>query len=438
MLLTRPGDTIRMPGEYKRLGDILVESGVVSNLQLAVAVAAQRTSSRRLGEIIVERGYATEEQIAQCLAEQYGYPFVEKPESVPVEPEALELVDAETALTADILPFRVEGGTLHCLIWDPIDIRVTDALRMQTKKALSLHIAPRTRLAKAIRAAFGIGVQQRASAQPSRVPLPERFQVIEAIDEETRQAWLRAYDTELDRTVQISAVHTEDHTLTKFKERVKEFGAANHPSVAKVFDFFQHEEWNIAVLEDNPGETLLSILRTRGSRNPAQTAIVCAQVAEACDAVIAHGKEPFLSPRNVLVHDRDVVLAPTFAPPVGWIVRGSSFTDCVLRANGLLIATCLTAPSNWELADFDQTQMRAAPKKLHDIYLRCIDRSRPDRFVEPVQIAAELKAYRWSGSHGVVQGSSARGEDRDALLTSLDGGDDARPSFWQRLFGRAS
>ncbi|GIV02861.1 MAG: hypothetical protein KatS3mg015_1691 [Fimbriimonadales bacterium] len=427
-----------MPGEYKRLGDILVESGVVSNLQLAVAVAAQRTSSRRLGEIIVERGYATEEQIAQCLAEQYGYPFVEKPESVPVEPEALELVDAETALTADVLPFRVEGGTLHCLIWDPIDIRATDALRLQTKMALRLYIAPRTRLAKAIRAAFGIGMQQRAGAHPSRVPLPERYQVIEAIYEETRQAWLRAYDTELERTVQVAAVHTEDPTLTRFKERAKEFGAANHSCVAKVFDFFQHERWNIAVLEDNPGETLLSILQTRGPRNPAQTAILCAQVAEACDAVIAHGREPFLSPRNILVHDREVILAPTFAPPVGWTVCGSSFSDCVLRANGLLIATCLTAPSNWELADFDHSALRSAPKRLYEIYLRCIDRSRPDRFVEPVQVAAELKAHRWSSAPGVVGTPAAEGADRDALLTSMEGGTDAKRSFWQRLFGRAS
>jgi len=427
-----------MPGEYKRLGDILVEKGVVTNLQLAVAVAAQRTSSRRLGEIIVERGYATEEQIARCLAEQYGYPFIEQPEEVAVQPEALEFVTVETALSADILPFRLEDGTLHCLIWDPIDIRATDRLRMETRKALSLYVAPRTRLAKAIRAAFGIGIQQKAGVYHTQAPLPERFQPIEAIRETAKQIWFRAYDTELERMVQIAAVRPDDPTLRRFKERIMEFGSTNHPSVAKVFDYFQHNGWEFAVLEDNPGETLAYILQTRGPRNPAQTAIICAQVAEAADAIVAQGREPFVTPANVLVHGRTVMVAPCFMPSIAWTTCDSSFVDCVLRALGLLVATCLTAPDRWELADIDLHQIGRAPKKLYDIYLRCIDRQRPDRFVEPVQVAAELKAYRWSATSGASSVETPKGEDRDALLTSLDEGTDSRPSFWQRLFGRAS
>ena len=47
---------------FKKLGELLVEGELITNLQLSIALAAQQTSSKRLGQIVVERGFATEDQ----------------------------------------------------------------------------------------------------------------------------------------------------------------------------------------------------------------------------------------------------------------------------------------------------------------------------------------------------------------------------------------
>lgn len=56
----------------KRIGEILVEQGVITGDELDLALEAQRAlpAKRRLGAILMERGTATEDQIQAALAHQ--------------------------------------------------------------------------------------------------------------------------------------------------------------------------------------------------------------------------------------------------------------------------------------------------------------------------------------------------------------------------------
>ncbi|MDD5006156.1 MAG: hypothetical protein PHS93_06620 [Candidatus Omnitrophica bacterium] len=56
----------------KRLGDILVEAGLVSEQQLLAALALQETNKKPLGEILVGQGYIAQEKLDAALAKQYG------------------------------------------------------------------------------------------------------------------------------------------------------------------------------------------------------------------------------------------------------------------------------------------------------------------------------------------------------------------------------
>ncbi|MER3462521.1 MAG: hypothetical protein C4342_05930, partial [Armatimonadota bacterium] len=192
-----------MPGEYKRLGEILVESGVLTNLQLSVAIAAQLTSNRRLGEILVERGYASEDQIARCLADQYGYDYIEDPAALAPEQSALDLVGAEMAFSLKVLPICVRDGVLNCIIWDPIDVSVTDQLRLATGNRLRISISPKSRLEAAIRLAYSIdrAVAVTAGGRSSNTTLPSRYKSQETLRQTGSLLWVRALDTLLGRPV---------------------------------------------------------------------------------------------------------------------------------------------------------------------------------------------------------------------------------------------
>jgi len=60
----------------KRLGEILLAEGILTNLQLEQALAVQKTSSRMLGEILVEMKVVSEKDIAESLCTQFSCPYV--------------------------------------------------------------------------------------------------------------------------------------------------------------------------------------------------------------------------------------------------------------------------------------------------------------------------------------------------------------------------
>ncbi|MDP1716582.1 MAG: MSHA biogenesis protein MshE, partial [Burkholderiales bacterium] len=55
-----------------RLGEILVQQKLLTEEQLALALADQKKSGRRLGRVVIEQGYATEQQISEALSRQLG------------------------------------------------------------------------------------------------------------------------------------------------------------------------------------------------------------------------------------------------------------------------------------------------------------------------------------------------------------------------------
>ena len=80
--------------EKVRLGDLLIQQGLLSNEQLKFALDEQKRSGRKLGRIFVDSGFVTEDGISKALAKQLQIPFVDlrhfqpKPELIKLLPEA--------------------------------------------------------------------------------------------------------------------------------------------------------------------------------------------------------------------------------------------------------------------------------------------------------------------------------------------------------------
>ncbi|QTA37247.1 Flp pilus assembly complex ATPase component TadA [Thermosipho ferrireducens] len=64
--------------KYKRLGDILIEKGIITELDLKKALEIQRETKKPIGQVLVELGYCTWEQLTKALAEQYNVNFYSK------------------------------------------------------------------------------------------------------------------------------------------------------------------------------------------------------------------------------------------------------------------------------------------------------------------------------------------------------------------------
>ncbi|MCW5946359.1 MAG: protein kinase [Fimbriimonadales bacterium] len=445
-----------MPGSFLRLGELLVAREVISNLQLSVALAAQRSSKRRLGEILVDRGYATEEQIASCLAAQYGYGVVD-PSEVQPERDALQLVDPEIALTAELLPLRQSGGVLECLIADPIDISWTDRVARVTGLRLSLSISPRTALVSAIRNWYRLDPELASGSAARGVPqLPERYQSVQsrfAIDGATL---VGAVDSVLGREVSLLFIPDASGENSNRADSIRWAAKATGPGLCAVHDWWEVEEGGWAVFERLTGETLANVLETRGPRVPAQAADIVSEIAEGVDVLdVAGGKCGFVCPRNVvLLHSNRSVIAPLSLPPHSYIapevLNGEEWNSSAdVFALGVLLYHTATGTNPFEYESIGETEaamkrgpswdVTPLPAAMVNIIKRCLSADPSQRYVSPLQLSLALKSCDWpSTMHVQSRPTTVVAADREALLDSITSGYEPqeRQTFWSKLFGR--
>jgi type IV pilus assembly protein PilB len=117
---------------------MLISAGLVSQQQLADALAEQRGSHQRLGAILVRRGFLTERQMLEVLSQQYGIPTVDLALVTP-DPELLKLVPADVARKYCVLPVERHARSIHLAVPDPTDLSALDAIGFMT----GLNVVPR-------------------------------------------------------------------------------------------------------------------------------------------------------------------------------------------------------------------------------------------------------------------------------------------------------
>lgn len=124
--------------DYKRkkmrLGDVLVQNGVITEEDLQRGLERQKGSGRKLGETLVDEGIATEENIARALSNQFHYDMVDL-QNIEISQEILELVPANVLKKHRAIPFEYSPDNMNVLrvaMSDPMDIGAMDDINIIT------------------------------------------------------------------------------------------------------------------------------------------------------------------------------------------------------------------------------------------------------------------------------------------------------------------
>jgi len=110
----------------KKIGQILIESGKVSEEQLDLALKEQKQTGEQLGIILQRLGIVTEKEIARVLASQAGVAYVTLAEEW-IQQEALDMVPNDFAEAHRVLPLSIRGKTLVLAMANPLDLDAIDA-----------------------------------------------------------------------------------------------------------------------------------------------------------------------------------------------------------------------------------------------------------------------------------------------------------------------
>ena len=135
------------------LGTLIFRAGLLPAEVIENALEEGVRTGRRLGEILVERGLIKEEDLTRLLAGQKGLPFVPLSEQ-PIDPEAARLLDEERAKLFCALPIGFEDGAPVVAVADPTNEVLTRNVSEAIGRDPRFVVAARSDLLEAISRAY--------------------------------------------------------------------------------------------------------------------------------------------------------------------------------------------------------------------------------------------------------------------------------------------
>ena len=130
-----------------RIGELLVQSGIIIEKQVHEALEIQKTKKKRLGEILLELGYINSGNLIRMLSEQAAIPFVElRPEML--DEQLIKSFQEKILYKNNIIALYDIDDKLFVAIGDPTNQKVIKELQEFTKKEIVLSGAEPERIAK--------------------------------------------------------------------------------------------------------------------------------------------------------------------------------------------------------------------------------------------------------------------------------------------------
>lgn len=141
--------------KHKRLGDLLIDTGLITQTQLDAALEVQKNSGKRLGKVLIELNYVTEEAMIEVLEFQLGVPHVDL-STITITPEITALIPVSLAERHQIIPIKRIGKKITLAMVDPTNFYAIDDVRMVSGFDVETVISTEKEMLQAIREAYGV------------------------------------------------------------------------------------------------------------------------------------------------------------------------------------------------------------------------------------------------------------------------------------------
>jgi len=137
-----------------RLGQLLLDHGLLGEDDLTKALEEQSGSGERLGHYLVENGMVEEGDLVRLLSEQYGVPAADL-DDFDAPKSVMELVPGDMARRYLVVPVDVNGRALDVAMVDPTDVVAIDDLKFATGLRIQPMVASERAVKEAINRIYG-------------------------------------------------------------------------------------------------------------------------------------------------------------------------------------------------------------------------------------------------------------------------------------------
>ena len=166
-----------------RLGDLLVESQLITQSQLESALEVQKKSGgKKLGNILVDLGIVSEEQMLEVLRKKLNTNIVNLA-GVQVSERCLALVPEAIAREKQVFPYQLQGNTLYLATSDPLDYETINQVGAMSGRGVEPVIAMRSDISAAIHRYYNkSNIDNMASVLDNTASIKDAAEQLSAID----------------------------------------------------------------------------------------------------------------------------------------------------------------------------------------------------------------------------------------------------------------
>ncbi|MEP0827296.1 MAG: Flp pilus assembly complex ATPase component TadA [bacterium] len=173
----------------KRIGDILLEKGLITSAQLTEALKEQEKTGRKIGQLLVEKGIITEEQLIEAVSERLQIPKISLA-SLVIDPMVVGMVPVEMARRYALMPIFKIGKILTVAMAEPLNIIAIDELKYITKCDIKRVIASHSEINAAIDQYYSVADSMSGviGSYPGAKVDEKTAQLSESVSESEREA----------------------------------------------------------------------------------------------------------------------------------------------------------------------------------------------------------------------------------------------------------
>ena len=153
----------------KRLGEILVDQGLLTPDQLAEALAEKKRTGELLGQILIRKGAISETDIARAQAIQFSVPYLPAA-AYDINPDVASLFPLDFLQKNQFAPVDVFGKVLVVAVGMPLDSEVLGLIEKSTGRTLQIYVSTSTDVEQFQSKIVEVLSRQQGRARPTAPP----------------------------------------------------------------------------------------------------------------------------------------------------------------------------------------------------------------------------------------------------------------------------
>ncbi|MBC7645391.1 MAG: Flp pilus assembly complex ATPase component TadA [Thermoleophilia bacterium] len=131
---------MQLAGKRLRIGEVLMDMGMIDQGQLDHALSIQKETGQRLGKVLIQEGLVSSTDIAKALARRLTIEYVDLNE-INISDEVLAMVPADLCSRYDFEPIDMQGTSILIAMADPTNVFAIDDVKLVTGRDIRVVVA---------------------------------------------------------------------------------------------------------------------------------------------------------------------------------------------------------------------------------------------------------------------------------------------------------